>query len=170
MRNTFFLLPKSFLPLWHQFSIENDFCLFGSHFWIPFFHLFSQHDAPKQDLGLPLRSSSVQNPPTPASVRRCQIRECRIWHEPELKDPTWIMTCSPGYPQRPDFSPTSIMLFLARLLPPPKNILKTSLPKSIKISKDHTLDAQCFNGMVWYGKSLRKGPLGRDATNDITHC
>ena len=34
------------------------------------------------------KSSGRQNPPTPASVRRCQTRACRIWPEPELKDPT----------------------------------------------------------------------------------
>ena len=36
-------------------------------------------------------------------------------------------------------------MILARLLPAPKTSTKTSLPKSIKISINHTLGAQCFN-------------------------
>ena len=47
------------------------------------------------DLGTPSKSSGCQNPPTPAGVRRCRIREDRIWPEPELKEPTWIINGPP---------------------------------------------------------------------------
>ena len=39
---------------------------------------------------------------------------------------------------------SDLFVILACLLPAPKNI-KPSLPKSIKFSKIHTLDTQCFN-------------------------
>ena len=50
------------------------------------------------DLGSPSKSSGRQNRPTPASVRRCQIRECRIWPEAERKWSRWIMICIHGGP------------------------------------------------------------------------
>ena len=48
----------------------------------------------------PSKSTGRQKPPTPASVRRCQTRECRVWPKPELSLPIWIMISPPGYLQR----------------------------------------------------------------------
>ena len=39
-------------------------------------------------------ASTFRHPPTPAGVRRCQTSECRIWPEPELNEPNWIIKVS----------------------------------------------------------------------------
>ena len=97
-------------------------------------------------MGTPSKSRGRQNSPTPTGVRRCQTRECRSSQNRQnlsLSGPTWIMKII-GW-TRPCRQQPELLDLLARLLPAPKNIKKKSLPQSSKISKNRTLDAQCFN-------------------------
>ena len=52
-------------------------------------------------LGIPSKSSGRQNPPTPAGVKRCQIRECsELKHpKPKLSGPIWTMIGIPNPPK-----------------------------------------------------------------------
>ena len=74
MRNARFYLQA--FSFWYQVSF-NIWCSEGSRFGIHFFIIFPKRYPNTWFLDPPLGSSSDQNLPTPASVRRCQIRECR---------------------------------------------------------------------------------------------
>ena len=97
----------------------------------------------------PSKSSGRQSPPTLAGVRRCQTNKSRAWLESSS------IRAQFGFQMASQISilglgtlkPPQIYLFAfwARLLAERRNIKKTSLPKSINISKNATLDAQGFN-------------------------
>ena len=134
----------SFLPFQaSHFGIKNQskhhvfsYPLLGPHFAYFISILFPTI----VDLGTPSKSRGRQNPSTPASVRRCQISECRIWQEPELNEPNWIIKDSYKLPFGPALSPKIwFVCFGCPTFASTQKHKKTSLPKSIKISKNHTL-------------------------------
>ena len=83
----------------------------------------------------------IQRSPKSADTGRCQALSNK-----EFRWPRWIMTGSSkssfGLVLAPEFC---FFDLLVRFLPAPQNIEKPSLPKSITISKNHTLDAKGFN-------------------------
>ena len=69
------------------------------------------------------RKWSIRGPlqnPVGDKIRRHRLvsgvarREGRNWLDLELKDPTWIMSCTPGYPRRLDFSPKICLFSFSR--------------------------------------------------------
>ena len=64
-------------PIWNHKSINKLWFstpLLGPHFVNLYLDFFTK----MVDFGTPSKSSGRPNPPTPAGVRRCQIRECRV--------------------------------------------------------------------------------------------